>query len=294
MEKQDDIREFLRSRRARITPEQAGLPAYGGNRRVKGLRREEVAMLAGVSVDYYMRMERGHLAGASDAVLESLARALELDEAERDHLFRLARRSTAAPTRRRRQQHPVPPTLQQILDVITDAPAWIRNARHDLLAANHLARAHVCPDARRSATAANTARFIYLDPASRTFFQDWNRAADNIAAMLRSEAGRKPHDQDLTALIGELSTRSEKFRQRWAAHNVRFHRTGFKRLHHPVVGDLGLNFEAMEFPSTPGLTLLVYTAPEGTPTADAIKLLASWAADNLIDNADESESETSH
>ena len=184
----------------------------------------------------------------------------------------------------------MPPTLQQILDVITDAPAWIRNARHDLLAANHLARAMYAPMLADPRRPANTARFIYLDPASRTFFQDWNRAADDIAAMLRSEAGRNPHDQDLTALIGELSTRSETFRQRWAAHNVRFHRTGFKRLHHPVVGDLELNFEAMEFPSTPGLTLLVYTAPDGTPTADAIKLLASWAADNLIDNADESES----
>jgi len=279
MDHRAEIREFLSFRRARLAPEQAGLPAYGGNRRVKGLRREEVAMLAGVSVDYYVRMERGNLAGASDSVLEALAGALQLDEAERDHLFDLARKADAVPASRRRPAaQRVRPAIQQVLDAISDAPAWVRNGRFDLLAANRLARALYAPMLADPRRPANTARFVYLDPASKQFFVDWERAADDIAAILRSEAGRNPHDKALTQLIGELSTRSEVFRTRWAAHNVRFHRSGLKKMHHPVVGDLNLNFEAMEFPSDPGLTLLVYTAVPGTPTADALKLLASWAA----------------
>ncbi|MEV0798393.1 helix-turn-helix transcriptional regulator [Kribbella sp. NPDC050281] len=278
MDHRAEIKEFLSSRRARLTPEQAGLPVYGGNRRVKGLRREEVALLAGVSVDYYVRLERGNLSGASESVLEALCRALQLDDAERTHLFALARESDATPVRRRPAVKGVRPALQQILDAITDAPAWIRTARFEVMAANRMARALYAPmfaDPRRPAS---TARFIFLDPAAQEFFVDWERAADDIAAVLRSEAGKNPHDKALTELIGELSTRSETFRTRWAAHNVRFHRTGVKKLHHPVVGDLEINFEAMEFPSDPGLALVVYTAPAGSPTADAFQLLASWAA----------------
>lgn len=279
MEHQTEIRDFLTSRRSRITPDQAGLPAYGGNRRVKGLRREEVAMLAGVSIDYYVRMERGNLAGASDSVLDGLARALHLDEAERDHLFDLARRSDAVrPTRRRPPTRHVRPSIQLLLDAITETPAMVRNDRHDMLAANEMARALYAPLLADPHRPANTARFVFLDPASKSFFSDWDLAADDVAAMLRSEAAKNPYDKPLTALIGELSTRSEVFRQRWAAHNVRFHRTGFKRLHHPVVGELELNFEAVEFPADPGLTLIVYTAEPGSPTADALKMLASWAS----------------
>ena len=279
MDHRAQVREFLVSRRERISPAQAGLPAYGGNRRVKGLRREEVALLAGVSIDYYVRMERGNLAGASDAVLDGIAGALQLDEAERAHLFDLARAAQPTPPRKRRTKTSgVTDGIQQVLDAIADAPAWVRNARHDMLAANRMARALYLPlfaDPRRPV---NNARFVYLDPAARDFFADWERAADDIAAMLRSEAGRNPHDKQLIELIGELSTRSEDFRARWAAHNVRFHRTGHKRLHHPVVGTLDLDFEAMEFPAHPGLTLLAYTAAAATPAADNLKLLASWAA----------------
>jgi len=280
MDNRAQVREFLISRRERISPAQAGLPAYGGaNRRVKGLRREEVALLAGVSIDYYVRMERGNLAGASEAVLDGIATALQLDEAERAHLFDLARAAQPAPPRQRRAKTSgVTDVIQQILDAITDAPAWVRNARHDMLAANRLARALYAPVLADPRRPANNARFVYLDPAAREFFADWERAADDIAAMLRSEAGSNPHDKQLIELIGELSTRSEEFRTRWAAHNVRFHRTGHKRLHHPVVGTLDLNFEAMEFPAHPGLTLLTYTAAAGTPTADSLKMLASWAA----------------
>jgi transcriptional regulator with XRE-family HTH domain len=273
------VREFLVSRRERITPGQVGLPAYGGKRRVKGLRREEVALLAGVSIGYYIRMERGNLAGASDVVLDSLANALQLDEAERVHLFDLARAAEPAPTRQRRPKTTgVTDGVQQILDAITEAPAWVRNGRHDMVAANRMAHALYAPVLADPRRPANNARFVYLDPASHDFFTDWERAADDIAAMLRSEAGRNPHDKKLIELIGELSTRSEDFRTRWAAHNVRFHRTGHKELHHPVVGALDLNFEVMAFPSHPGLTLLVYTAPADTPAADSLKMLASWAA----------------
>ncbi|GAF44252.1 helix-turn-helix domain-containing protein [Rhodococcus wratislaviensis] len=273
------VREFLTSRRARINPGQAGLPAYGGNRRVPGLRREEVALLAGVSIDYYVRMERGNLAGASDSVLDGLARALQLDEAERTHLFDLARAAEPGPVRQRRSKTSgVTAGVQLVLDAITDAPAWVRNARHDMLAANRLARALYAPVLADPRRPANNARFVYLDPAARDFYVDWDRAADDIAAMLRSEAGRNPHDKQLIELIGELSTRSEVFRARWAAHNARFHRTGYKKVRHPAVGSLELNFEAMEFPAHPGLILLVYTAPKDSPAADGLTLLATWAA----------------
>ncbi|MFG2314153.1 MULTISPECIES: helix-turn-helix transcriptional regulator [Streptomyces] len=275
-----EIREFLSSRRARITPEKAGLPAYGGNRRVKGLRREEVALLAGVSVDYYVRMERGGLAGASDGVLEALASALRLDEAERDHLFHLARRS-AAPSGPRRSgpAGAVRSTLRQVLDAISDAPAWIGNGRYDVLAANHLAHALYAPVLADPRRPANTARFVYLNPeAAREFFVDYDEITGDVAAKLRMEAGRRPHDDELSALIGELSSRSELFRQRWAAQDVRLRRSGRKRVRHPVVGRFDLDVESLELPAEPGLHLNVYTAPAGTPTADNVALLASWAA----------------
>lgn len=273
-----EVRDFLSSRRARITPDQAGLPAYGGNRRVKGLRREEVALLAGVSIDYYVRMERGNLAGASDSVLDALARALQLDEAEREHLFALARAAGPGPRHRRMSPATVRPVIQQVLDAITDAPAWVRNGRHDIVAMNRLARALYAPVLADPRRPANTTRFLYLDEAAREFFVDWDRIANDAAAMLRLEAGRTPHDRALIELVGELSTRSEVFRQRWASHDVQFHRSGMKRLRHPVVGQLDLNFESMELPSEPGLALNVYTATPGSPTADGLKMLASWAA----------------
>lgn len=294
-----EVREFLSTRRARLTPDQAGLPAYGGNRRVKGLRREEVAMLAGVSVDYYIRMERGDLAGASDNVLDALCVALQLDDAEREHLVALARAAgpaTAASRRRRSTPSVVRPAVQQVLDAVTEAPAWVRNGRHDIVAMNFLARALYSPvltSPQAGATPtrpANTTRFVYLDPAARDFFVDYERIAADAAAMLRLEAGRNPYDHELTALVGELSIHSELFRQQWASHDVKFHRSGRKRLRHPAVGQLDLDFEGLELPSEPGLRLNIYTAAAGTPTADALKLLASWAAthpdDQLAQTAD--------
>jgi len=275
MEDREGIREFLASRRARITPDQAGLPVYGTNRRVEGLRREEVALLAGISVEYYTRLERGNTNGVSDDVLEGIARALQLDEAERAHLFDLVRATLTRAPRRRPTQERVRPGVQQILDSIT-APAYVRNERLDILAANRLGEALYSPVFDLSSRPINSARFLFLSPKASEFFVDWDTIAHDAVAILRSAAGRDPYDKRLTDLIGELSTRSDEFRVRWAAHNVKFHRTGTKRFHHPVVGEVTLNFEALELAADPGQRLNVYTAEPGSPSHDALDLLASW------------------
>jgi transcriptional regulator with XRE-family HTH domain len=277
METTNDIAEFLTSRRARITPEQAGLPTYG-KRRVPGLRREEVASLAGVSIDYYRRLERGNVTGVSDSVLEALAGALQLDDAERAHLYDLARvANPVAPKRRRPVPQRVRPVVRRILDSI-GTPALLRNARVDYLGANELGRALYAPLFESREQPANSARFTFLDPAAVDFYADWERVANDLVAHLRSEAGRNPYDRGLSDLVGELSTRSDEFRTRWAAHNVRFHRTGSKRLHHPVVGDLELSYETMELSADAGLNLTVYTAEAGSSAQQALDLLASWTA----------------
>ncbi|UFQ99741.1 helix-turn-helix transcriptional regulator [Streptomyces sp. Go40/10] len=276
-----EVREFLSTRRARITPQQAGLPVYGGNRRVKGLRREEVALLAGMSVDYYVRLERGNLSGASDSVLDALAHALQLNEAERTHLYDLARASNPASRRPSVTAFRVRPTILRLLDAMTDVPAYVRNARFDVLAANTLGRALYAPlfdsplFAQRGPV--NSARFMFLDPASRDFWADWDKGADDAVAFLRTETGRAPHDKALTDLIGELTTKSDEFARRWARHEVRFHRSGVKRLHHPLVGDLALPYEAMDLPADPGLRLNFYTPEPDSPEQQALSLLASWA-----------------
>jgi transcriptional regulator with XRE-family HTH domain len=278
MTDRNEIRDFLITRRARITPEQAGLPAYGGNRRVPGLRREEVAMLAGVSVDYYTRLERGNARGASDTVLDALARALHLDEAERAHLFDLIRAANTPPPPRRPARQQIRPAIQRILDSMTTTPAYIRNGRMDILTANPLGKALYAPVFASPAQPPNLARFLFLDPGAAEFFTEWDRHAQETVAMLRTEAGRAPYDPALSRLIGELSTRSETFRTMWAAHNVRFHRTGTKHLHHPVVGDLTLAYEALDLAADSGLRISAYSAEPGSPSSDALTLLASWTA----------------
>jgi transcriptional regulator with XRE-family HTH domain len=279
VDNRNDTSQFLTSRRARITPEQAGLPVYGTNRRVAGLRREEVALLAGVSVDYYTRLERGNLGGVSEAVLDALARALQLDEAEREHLFDLARAAnTTARPRRRPAPQRVRPGVQRILDAMTDAPADVRNGRRDILAANRLGYALYSELFIDPVRPANVARFVFLSPRAREFFPDWESAANDLVANLRTEAGRNPHDRGLQDLVGELSTRSQEFRSRWAAHNVRQHQTGRKRLHHPVVGELELTYEVLALPADSGLSLVVYGAEPGSASQDGLRLLASWAA----------------
>jgi transcriptional regulator with XRE-family HTH domain len=284
MDHRAETRDFLTTRRARITPEQAGLPAYGTSRRVPGLRREEAAMLAGVSVDYYTRLERGNLAGVSESVLDALVRALQLNEAERDHLFDLARQANAGPRARAARRHAtatVRPAVQQLLDAMTGSPAYVRNGRLDVLAANHLGRAVFAPIFSRVTGRPNLARFIFLDPASQEFYRGWAQLAEEVVALLRGEAGRNPYDKDLTDLIGELSTRSDRFRTWWAAHDVRLHRAGVKHLHHPLVGDLTLSYESMDLTADQGLRLNAYSAVPGSPDQDALNLIASWAATHV-------------
>lgn len=279
MDVKSEIREFLTSRRARITPEQAGVASYG-SRRVPGLRREEVAVLAGVSVPYYTRLERGDLHGVSDGVLGALARALRLDEAERAHLFDLARTAqpVVAPPRRRPAKQRIRPSVHHILDAITGAPAFVRNGRLDILAANALGLALYSDMLGGRTLPVNSARYIFLDPRARDFYVDWEQVASNSVAVMRSEAGRDPYDRCLSDLVGELSTRSPEFRSLWAAHNVRQHTTGDKHIYHPVVGELVLTYDRLDLVADPGLTTFIYTAEPGSREAEALRLLASWAA----------------
>lgn len=287
MDQRAQVAEFLRSRRDRITPDQAGIIG-GWNRRVPGLRREEVALLAGVSVEYYARMERGNLAGVSLEVLDSLARALQLDEAETDHLADLAQAAGPTPPRRRRSrpaQLTVKPTLQRFLDAVTGAPMWVRDRRLDFVAANRLGRALYAPMLDDPANRENAARFTFLSPASRVFFPDWERNADDVVATLRTYAGQTPHDTKLTDLIGELVTRSDAFRHRWTRHDVGHHRAGLKRIHHPIVGDLELSYEAMELPTNPDWFMFAFTAEPGSPTEERLQLLSSVAVSSELSAA---------
>ena len=276
------------SRRAKVTPAQAGLPA-GRGRRVPGLRRSEVAMLAGVSVEYYSRLERGAIRGASTAVLNAIADTLHLDDAERAHLFDLARTADGIPSsgrRRRRATKPatIGPSLAWALEAITDAVAFIRNPRTDVLATNTLGRAFYSPLIGspligRAGRVPNLARFLFLDPASRDFYPDWDRFAQMSVAIIRAEAGRDPHDRGLQDLVGELSTHSQTFRRLWGAHDVHILGAGTKRFHHPEVGELILAHEELAITAEPGLMLMIYTAEPGSASAERLRLLGSLAAE---------------
>ncbi|MBF4632596.1 helix-turn-helix domain-containing protein [Clavibacter michiganensis subsp. phaseoli] len=275
-----EIGDFLVSRRAKIRPDQAGLIGAGSNRRVPGLRREEVATLAGVSVDYYARLERGTLTGVSDEVLAAVARALHLDDAESAHLTDLARAHTPGVRPRRRTAAPqqVRPSIQRFLDAVTGAPAWVRNDRLDFVAANPLARALYSPVFDFTNDPANNARFTFLDPKAHDFYPEWERSADDIVAALRGYAGRNPEDRALTDMIGELATRSAEFGTRWASHNVRHHRTGTKKINHPHVGALELHYEAMEMIADPGLTFCTSTVEPTTASHERMQILSNVAA----------------
>lgn len=277
MEPTGDIAEFLTSRRARVTPEQVGLPVYG-TRRVKGLRREEVASLAGVSVEYYKRLERGAATGVSESVLEALASALLLDEAERGHLFDLVRAvNPLKPQRARPRPQRLRPPILRMLDAI-DAPALAYNGCHDYLGANRLFRALYSPVFEGPEQPPNGLRFTFLDPVARTFYVDWERVARDLVASLRTEAGRMPGDPTVSNLVGELATRSPEFASWWAAHNVRYHRTGTKRLRHPLVGELELEYEALNVAADDGLTISIFGAEPGSRSAEQLALLGSWSA----------------
>ena len=280
MELQHDVRDFLVSRRARLSPEQAGLPAFGGHRRVAGLRREEVALLAGVSVDYYARLERGQLAGVSEEVLDAVARALQLDDAEHQHLLDLAR--SAAPARPRRTNRPKTPSrprdaVLSILNGLASVPAYVRTPRMDIVAANQLCRALYAGALEEDKLPVNMARYLFLDPQSRGFYRDWDAVADDTVGALRMQVGRDVRNKALSDLIGELTTRSDAFAERWARQNVRLHRTARKRLHNPVVGEIELTGNALELPGD-DLALIAYTADPGSPAEEQLQLLAAWAA----------------
>jgi transcriptional regulator with XRE-family HTH domain len=285
MDNKAEVREFLMSRRARVRPEDVGLVG-GENRRVAGLRRSEVAVLAGVSVEYYAKLERGAIAGASAAVLDAVSNALNLDDTERAHLLDLARAADGIPTsgrHRRKASRLVAsrPSMQWALEAMTDAVAVVRDPRQNIVAVNQLGRAFYTPVIGDGGRTPNLARFQFLDPTARDFYSDWDLFAGMCVAIMRSEAGRDPHDRALQDLVGELSTRSETFRRLWAAHDVRTHGTGTKRFSHPVVGELTLAYEELAVTVEPGNVLLVYTAEPGSPSAERLRLLASWAATHL-------------
>src|SRR3954451_23694678 len=273
-----EIREFLTSRRARLSPERAGLPTFGRTRRVAGLRREEVALLAGISVEYYTRLERGNARGVSDDVLGTVSAALQLDEAEHAHLVDLVRTlNDSRPPRKAAAPGQLRASIRRVVDSITDLPAFVTNGRTDILHANAIAEALYSEQYRDPVRPVNSARFLFLDPRARTFFADWDATVRDMVAALRAEVGHNPYDRDLSDLIGLLSTRSDEFRVLWARHDVRFHRSGIKRFRHPLVGDLTLTYERLELAADPGLAIVTYSAEPGSSSEAALAELVRWA-----------------
>ncbi|MER5796119.1 helix-turn-helix transcriptional regulator [Streptomyces sp. NPDC001980] len=271
-----ELGDFLRSRRARLHPEDAGAAFGGGARRVPGLRREEVAHLAGVSTDYYARLEQGRHPHVSETVLEAVARALRLDDTERGYLFELARPRT--PGRRRPVRAPrVRQPIHQMLEALNDvSPAVVVNHRSDVLGANHLARALITDFDALPHRDRNLARYVLLHPAARDLFQDWDRVAQTFVASLRLAAGRHPDDRLLNELVGELSVKVPEFATWWAGHRVDQCAHGTRRLVHPVVGELTLSYETLALPADPDQSIVLYTAEPGSASAETLRLLASW------------------
>jgi transcriptional regulator with XRE-family HTH domain len=281
MDAPTDIGEFLTSRRAKLTPADVGLPDFGGRRRVPGLRREEVALVAGMSSEYYKRLERGNARGVSEAVVDGISRALQLDEAEHAHLIDLIRAANAGSSPKRgrpARKVQLTPSMRQTIDAMSTVPVFVQNGRLDAVAVNRLGAALFSEMLDGVQPPANAARFIFLEPRAQTFYRDWEGQTRQIVAVLRAEAGRSPYDRQLSGLVGELSTRSDLFRKLWGAHDVREHRTGLKNVHHPVVGDLDLTFQAMDLASDRGLQMIVFSAEPGSASHERLQLLANFSA----------------
>ncbi|MGP3688128.1 helix-turn-helix transcriptional regulator [Streptomyces sp. IBSNAI002] len=272
-----ELGEFLRSRRARLRPEDVGLRDYGRHRRVPGLRREELALLAGVSVAYYTRLEQGSGHNVSAEVLDALAQALRLDGTERAHLTDLARPQA----RRRRQSHrpqQVRPELRTLMDAMDGVPAYLVGRRQDVLAWNRLAAAVFGDFGALPVQERNLVRLVFLDPATAELYAEWECRACEVVSNLRMYAGQHPDDERLSALVGELSVKNEEFRRLWAAHTVADKTHGLKRLRHPLVGRLDLHFERLALPDDPAQFLVTFHAAPGSPSEDALRLLSSWSA----------------
>jgi transcriptional regulator with XRE-family HTH domain len=279
----DDLRDFLMSRRARLRPEGSGLAAFGRNRKVPGLRREEVATLAGISVEYYTKLERGQVAGVSLAVFDGVAGALQLDDAERAYFAALLNLRGPAVGPSRRHGSPIRPSIQRMLDRMDEVAAYVRNARFDILAANRLGAAVYAPLFAQPERPMNSLRYLFLDPAATDFFLDWEVSADQAVSYLRVASALDPHDQGLAEQIRTLTQLSEEFRRRWADHNVRFHHSGIKRFRHPVVGELQLDFDVFVVEADQTLRLYSYTAEPGTVWAERFTQLAAWAENSVDD-----------
>ncbi|MFF4159873.1 helix-turn-helix domain-containing protein [Streptomyces sp. NPDC001678] len=286
MDQRTELSEFLRSRRARLRPEDVGLTPYGGRRRVPGLRREELAQLAGVSVAYYTRLEQGHGQNVSAAVLEAIADALRLSKTERDHLGHLVRPARSRPRTARPQR--VRPTVQHLLDTMEGVPAYVLGRRTDVIAWNRLACALLGDFPAVPPQQRNMIRQLFLDPAARELYVEWEAKAADLVACLRLEAGRHPDDPKLTSLVGELSVKSADFRRLWAAHNVRDKGHGVKPLLHPVVGELTLACETFVLPADQDQVLVTYHAEPGSPSAESLRLLASWSMETAPGGAERS------
>lgn len=284
-----ELSEFLRSRRARLHPEDTGLPLFGTRRRVPGLRREELAQLAGVSVDYYVRLEQGRLDNVSESVVDAVARALRLDDTERRHLHNIARPAKLQVRARQR----VRPSLQWMLDSMTDAPAYVLGHRTDVIAWNSMACAMLDVDLNAlTPEQRNMARLVFLDDTSRNVWSPWEEKALNTVGGLRMHVGLYPDDPKLTELVGELSAASADFRRLWAAQHVWTEPHGTLRLDHPAAGEFTLAFEALSLPGEPEQCLVTYTAEPGSDAAGALRLLASRWKSRILSAANETATAT--
>lgn len=283
MDQRSELREFLRSRRARLRPEELGLPGPGGRRRVAGLRREEVAQLAGISSDYYVRLEQGRTQHVSDSVLDAVADVLRMDDDERAHLRNLVstkpQRATAAAPAPSPAGKSVRPALMRMVADLGSGPCYLLDRAMNILAWNELAEIIFEKVIEKPAEYRNMARFVFLDEVAKNVFVDWPEVARVTTAYLRMHTGRRPNDSLLTNLVGELSIKSEEFRRLWSEQLVADRSYGTKRIRHPLVGVLNLSFETLRQSDDSGQLVMVFNAEPGSETDDALRVLASWGKD---------------